>query len=64
MKENQNGIIIICLYIDDTLCVKNTEAIRRFKQEIKKYFVTKEEGFATQYVGCIINMAKEGIYTH
>ena len=47
MNKNENGILIICLYIDDTLCVGNAEARKRFKQEIKIYFVTKEEGFAT-----------------
>ena len=64
MKENENGVIIICLYIDDTLCVGNAEAIRKFKKEIKKYFVTKEEGFATEYVGCMIKRAKGRIYSH
>ena len=57
-------IIILCLYIDNTLCVGNVEAIRKFKKEIKKYFVTKEEGFATEYVGCMIKRAKDEIYLH
>ena len=60
MKENENGIIIICLYIDDMLCVGNAEA----KKEIKKYFVKKEEVFATKYVGCMIEKAKDRIYLH
>ena len=64
MKENKNGVIIICLYIDNTLCIGNAEAIKKFKKEIKKYFVTKEEGFATEYVGCMIKKAKDGIYLH
>ena len=64
MKENKNGIIIICLYIDDMLCVGNAEAIKKFKKEIKNYFVTKEEGFAVEYVGCMIKKAKDRIYLH
>ena len=64
MKEIENGVIIICLCIDDALCVGNVEAIKNFKKEIKKYFVTKEEGFATKYVGCMIEKVKAGIYLH
>ena len=64
MKENENRIIIICLYIDNTLCIGNAEAIEKFKKEIKKYFVRKEEGFATKYLGCMIKKIKGGIYLH
>ena len=64
MKENENGVIIICLNIDDTFCVGKAEAIKKFKKEIKKCFVTKEEGFATKYVGCMIKKAKHGIYSN
>ena len=64
MKENKNGVIIICLYIDDPLCTGNSEAIKKFKKDIKKYFVTKEEVFATKYVGCMIKKAKDRNYLH
>ena len=64
MKENKNGVIIICLYIDDPLCTGNSEAIKKFKKDIKKYFVTKEERFDTEYVGSMIKRAKDGIYLH
>ena len=47
-------MIVVCLYIDDTLCVWNKNAIEKFKRDIKKFFVTKEEGEVTEYVGCII----------
>ena len=50
MRNDQNGTIIICLYIDDTLCVGNKRAINIFKKEIKKYFVTKEEGKLDDWV--------------
>ena len=54
MEENENGIVIICLYIDDMLCVGDKLAIEKFKKEIKKYFVTKEEGAVNEYVRCMI----------
>ena len=40
MRNDQNGTIIVCLYIDDILCIGDKEAIDAFKKEIKKYFVT------------------------
>ena len=46
------------------LCIGNAQAINFFKKEIKKYFVMKEEGFATKYVGCMIKKVKDGIYLH
>ena len=64
MKENENGIIIMCLYIDDTLCVGEKLAIEKFKKEIKKYFVMKEEGAVNEYVGCIIKRVNGGVYLH
>ena len=54
MRNDQNGTIIVCLYIDDTLCVGDKEALDAFKKEIKKYFVMKEEGEVEDYVGCMI----------
>ena len=50
-KENENGIIIMCLYIDDMLCIGDRTAIEKFKKESKEYFVTKEEGEVNEYVG-------------
>ena len=43
MRNGLNGTVIVCLYIDHTLCIGDKEAINIFKKEIKKYFVTKEE---------------------
>ena len=42
MIENENGIIIICLYIDDTLCIGNTEARKNIKKEIKNNLSPKK----------------------
>ena len=64
MKENENGIIIICLYIDDTLYVREKLAIKKFKKQIREYFVTKEEGTVNEYVGCMIKRVNGGVYLH
>ena len=64
MKENENGIITICLYIDNTLCVGDKLAIKKLMKEIKKYFVTKEEGALNEYVGRMIKRINGGVYLH
>ena len=51
-RETKKGIIIVCVYIDDTLCVGDKEAITEFKKEISMYFANKEEGEMKEYVGC------------
>ena len=42
IKENEYGIIIICLYIDDALCVGDELAIKKLKKEIKEHFFMKK----------------------
>ena len=64
MRNDQNRIIIVCLYIDDTLCVGDKKAIEALKKEIKKYFVTKEEGKVEDYVGYMIKKINSGILLH
>ena len=57
-KKSDKGSVIVCVYIDDTLCVGDNEAIDDFKRELKKYFDTKEEGEMYEYVGCKVRRKK------
>ena len=54
MRTTEKGTVtvIVCVYIDDTLCLGKKEAISDFKNELKKHFAIKEEGEMKQYVGC------------
>ena len=52
MRETNAGTMIVCVYIDDTLCTGDNDAIQEFKNEIKNYFAIKEEGDMKEYVGC------------
>ena len=63
-KKDEVGVIMICLYIDDTLRAANQNAIEKFKKDIKEFFVTKEGGEVTEYVGCMIRKNQETIYLH
>ena len=50
-KKDESGTIIICLYVDDLLCIGDKKAIEKFKRDIKKFFNTKEEVTFDEYVG-------------
>ena len=52
MRTTEKGTVIVCVYIDDTLCLGKKEAISDFKNELKKHFAIKEEGEMKEYVGC------------
>ena len=54
MRENSKGSVVICVYIDDTLCARHKEALDSFKKELKNHFSMKEEGKLEEYVGCQI----------
>ena len=64
MRNDQNRTVIVCLYIDDTLCIGDKEAINIFKKEIRKHFVLKEEGKVYDYVVCINKRINGGIFLH
>ena len=64
MRNDQNGTVIVCLYIDDTLCVGDKKALDTFKKHIKEHFVTKEEGKVEDYMGCMIKRINSGILLH
>ena len=54
MRESESGTVVICVYIDDTLCAGPKKALDIFKAELKNFFATKEEGKMDEYVGCQI----------
>ena len=63
-RKGESGILIICLYIDDTMIVGNKIEIKNFKEEIKLHFKTKEEGEMKDYVGCMIQKKNDEIFLH
>ena len=64
MRENKLGLIVVCVYIDDTLCVGSKESLKKFKTEISEHFAVKEEGIMTEFVGCSVVREKESLYMH
>ena len=43
-RKGEFGILIICLYIDDTMIMGSDYEIKNFNKEIRTHFKTKEEG--------------------
>ena len=41
-RENEYGILIVCIYVDDTMCIGTRKAIDQFKKELKEFFRTKD----------------------
>ena len=58
-KRSEKGTVIVCVYINDTLCVGDREAIEESKKELKEHFDTKEEGEMYEYVGCKVKREKQ-----
>ena len=54
VRNDEHGVVMIAIYIDDTLCIGSKKAIDQLKTDIKKHFSTKEEGEMEEYVGCEI----------
>jgi len=50
--KRENGDIVLCLYVDDVLCVGDEPAIAQFVVELSRKFTIKNQGPLDEYVGC------------
>ena len=64
MRENKLSLIVVCVYMDNTLCVGLKESLNKFKIEISEHFAVKEEGIMTEFVECSVVREKETLYMH
>lgn len=53
-RTGDSGTVYFCLYVDDVLCIGDTEAIEEAITEIKQKYSIKEIGRMHEYVGCTI----------
>ena len=51
-KENEFGVCIIIMYVDDMLIIGKKEHIQEFATKIQKEFSVKIEHNLTDYMGC------------
>ena len=59
-RSTEVGTVIVCVYVDDTMCVGDRKAIDAFKRELKDHFSTKDEGNMEEYVGCSVYRKNNG----
>ena len=50
-RSNDKRTLIICIYVNDVLCIGDRSAIDLIKVELSKYFSVKNEGKMEEYVG-------------
>ena len=58
-KENDLGICIITMYVDDMLIIGKKEQIEDFTSKIQKEFSVKIQHHLADYLGCEFHMNKE-----
>ena len=58
-KENELGVCIIIMYVDDMLIIGKKEQIQDFASKIQKEFSVKIQHNLTDYLGCEFHMNKE-----
>ena len=58
-KENELGVCIIIMYVDDMLIIGKNEQIQDFASKIQKEFSVKIQHNLTDYLGCEFHMNKE-----
>ena len=59
LKENNLGICIIIMYVDDMLTIGKKEQIQEFATKIQKEFSVKIQDNLADYLGCEFHMNKE-----
>ena len=58
-KENELGICIIIMYVDDMLLIGKNDQIQEFATKIQKEFSVKIQKNLVDYLGCEFHMNKE-----
>ena len=58
-KENELGICIIIMYVDDMLIIGKNEQIQEFATKLQKEFSVKIQHSLADYLGCEFHMNKE-----
>ena len=58
-RNNDDGTLIICIYVDDILQIGDKKAIDKFGEEIKNIFTVKSVGDLDDYLECEIRFDKD-----
>lgn len=65
MKHNEGHILIISLYVDDSIYTRNNyEMFEGFKESKKKKFSMTDLGIMRYFLGTEVKKKNEGIFIH
>ena len=59
-RENENGICMIAIYVDDNYLVGDQDAIDEATNQLKEKFSIKIEDEQNDYLGCEFHMSEVG----
>jgi copper chaperone CopZ len=62
VSENEHGIAILCIYVDDVMCVGDEMAVKEAIRNIEGMYSIKRMGKLHEYVGVTIEKKKENMY--
>ena len=62
--KTSSGTLILCVYIDNTLCIGSQKTIDEFKKDITEHFTVKEEAEMKEYIGCRFIQEGKRAYMH
>ena len=61
MRVENSGTVIICVYVDIMILVRDKVEVEVFKTQIKRFFNRKEVGTLDEYVGCKVTRKGNGL---
>ena len=62
-RRDNNGIAIVCVYVDDCFITGDKAAIDATMTDIEKHFETRRLGRMDEYIGCTVKMNQDGSCT-
>ena len=61
MRKDEEGIVVICVYVDDVLCFGNEESVKEAIKEIEKLYKVKRTGNLGEFIGVTMEKTTTGI---
>ena len=58
-REDESGLVILCVYVDDALVVGTKKSIKKALDQLEKQFNLKRNGPLKDFIGCDIHRDKE-----
>jgi hypothetical protein len=64
IKRNEDGIVLLCIYVDDVCLMGDKKAVENAIIQIEEVFNIRKEGPLKDYLGCIVEFKKNEATIH